>query len=308
MNWLPVYQQPLHQQWQQSKLPHAIIFSGANGSGKQALATWLVGLLACQQPLVDQHAAIAKACGTCKACLLLTNQSHPDHQLLATEGNSIGVDDVRAVSRFFEKTAQLGQVRTLILVQAEKMTVAAANALLKTLEEPSANCFMLLLTDDASLLLPTINSRCRLIELRPQRHRLAQQTLSQTGSMVGEQLSDSAGFIELQQTLMLFLTAGQGMMILAEQLNTQSEAFAWLESIFAQWHKQKYQWLPIPSAMAPFLAEMSAETLWHCYQQIISTTKQIKQYNQTNREMVIEQLLAQLAQIIRANAKAIGCH
>jgi len=162
----------LSRQYQQKTLPHAIIIQGVEGAGKDVLAKWLIDLLLCQQPMLltsnsPGENAISHACGQCKACLLRKSHSYPDHLHLTSENKTLGVDDVRRGNAFLEKTAHLGLVKTILVPQAQIMTVAAANALLKTLEEPSANSFIVLLTDELEALLPTIVSRCAVYAIRP---------------------------------------------------------------------------------------------------------------------------------------------
>ena len=171
------HQQVLVQQYLTNTLPHAILINGAVGSGKLKLAQWLVELLSCQtlQKEFEQKysstmtiPAELSACGQCKTCLLSRNQSYPDHLLLDLVGLSIGIDEIRHANNFLEKTAHLGKFKTILIPQAELMTVAAANALLKTLEEPNPNSVILLITHDIELLLPTIISRCRLLTMKGQ--------------------------------------------------------------------------------------------------------------------------------------------
>lgn len=136
------------------RLGHAWLLLGDEGLGKEQLADALAALHLCQHPTADG------ACGQCHACQLLDKSHHPDFNRIGREGKSIGVDPVREVCRRLNESAQLGLGKVLIVEQAERMTEAAANALLKTLEEPPGNSLIVLLTSQASRLLPTILSRC----------------------------------------------------------------------------------------------------------------------------------------------------
>ncbi len=148
--------------WQQlagrTQHAHAYLLHGAAGIGKRALAERLAAYLLCQQP-----SALA-ACGQCKACHLLTVGSHPDRFELKPSGDkkSVGVDDVRELIAFVSKTAQLAGRKVVLIAEppAEDMTLAASNALLKSLEEPSGDTVLLLVSHQPSRLLPTIKSRC----------------------------------------------------------------------------------------------------------------------------------------------------
>jgi len=135
---------------------HAYLLHGPAGIGKRLLAEQLMALLLCQRP-VD-----ARACGECKACQLLAAQTHPDHYVLEPEevDKAIRVDQVRDLVGFVTQTAQLGGRKVILLEPAEAMNLNAANALLKSLEEPSGDTVLLLISHQPSRLLPTIKSRC----------------------------------------------------------------------------------------------------------------------------------------------------
>lgn len=135
---------------------HAYLLQGPAGIGKRVLADQLAALLLCQQP--DTH----RACGACKACHLLAAATHPDLYVLQPEevDKAIKVDQVRALVDFVVQTAHLGGRKVVVVEPAEAMNPNAANALLKSLEEPAGNTVMLLVSHQPSRLLPTIKSRC----------------------------------------------------------------------------------------------------------------------------------------------------
>ncbi|MCQ4347860.1 DNA polymerase III subunit delta' [Pseudomonas stutzeri] len=135
---------------------HAYLLHGPTGIGKRALAERLTRLLLCAAPQDDE------ACGRCKACLLLHAGTHPDYfELLPEEPDKpIKVDQVRELVEFVARTAQLGGRKLVVLEPAEAMNLNAANALLKSLEEPSGDTVLLLVSHQPSRLLPTIRSRC----------------------------------------------------------------------------------------------------------------------------------------------------
>ena len=135
---------------------HAYLLHGPQGIGKRALAERLMALLLCQRP------ANLQACGQCKSCMLLAAGSHPDNYVLEPEeaDKPIKVDQVRDLVSFVVQTAQLGGRKVVLIEPVEAMNINAANALLKSLEEPSGNTVLLLVSHQPSRLLPTIKSRC----------------------------------------------------------------------------------------------------------------------------------------------------
>ncbi|WP_375739630.1 DNA polymerase III subunit delta' [Pseudomonas boanensis] len=135
---------------------HAYLLHGPAGIGKRAMAERLMAFLLCQSP--DR----LQACGRCKACMLLSAGTHPDAFVLEPEeaDKAIRVDQVRELVGFVVQTAQLGGRKVVLLEPAEAMNLNAANALLKSLEEPSGDTVLLLISHQPSRLLPTIKSRC----------------------------------------------------------------------------------------------------------------------------------------------------
>ncbi|MBB2496389.1 DNA polymerase III subunit delta' [Aquipseudomonas ullengensis] len=146
--------------WQQmagrTQHAHAYLLHGPAGIGKRALAERLMARLLCQRPNgLD-------ACGECKACHLLAAGTHPDNFVLEPEeaDKAIKVDQVRELVNFVVQTAQLGGRKVVLLEPVEAMNINAANALLKSLEEPAGNTVLLLVSHQPSRLLPTVKSRC----------------------------------------------------------------------------------------------------------------------------------------------------
>lgn len=151
------WQQALWQQLaRRQQHAHAYLLHGPAGIGKRALAERLAALLLCAAPTAEG------ACGGCKACLLLRAGTHPDFFDLQPEEQDkpIKVDQVRELVDFVAQTAQLGGRKLVLLEPAEAMNLNAANALLKSLEEPSGDTVLLLVSHQPSRLLPTIRSRC----------------------------------------------------------------------------------------------------------------------------------------------------
>ncbi len=153
----------LHTMNRVQKLPHALLLSGASGLGKARLAaSFAMGLLCrCTPP---------EACGHCESCKWVLGNAHGDLRWIAPEEGkrAIGVEAIRDAVGFMQKTPAYGSYKILVISPAEAMTPAAANALLKTLEEPPGQALLMLLSDQPGSLLPTVRSRCQaLVMHRP---------------------------------------------------------------------------------------------------------------------------------------------
>lgn len=144
------------------KVSHAYIFNGEKGSGKKTIAKMFAKALQCQ-------GEGEKPCGTCQSCLQVQSGNHPDiKELTHDKPNSIGVDDVREqIVEDVGVRPYSSPYKIYIITDAEKMTAQAQNALLKTIEEPPAYVIVMILTANASALLPTISSRCVTLNMKP---------------------------------------------------------------------------------------------------------------------------------------------
>ena len=313
-SWLQQNQQLLSQQFSHNTLPHAIIINGVAGAGKLKLAQWLLHLLSCQQPQSIGHEAeqTLQNCGQCKACLLVKSNTYPDHLNLVAEKNSLGVDDIRRANSFLQKTAHLGQFKTVLIDNAPSMTVAAANALLKTLEEPSANSVIVLLTNDLEILLPTIVSRCRVLNIRPDVGQALLQSMSTQTLANNADTELNKNFVNLTQlpeltdqvtnkafqsfkTCYLNYLDGQPVEAqLLQQLLENEHALRWLEQVTVNLLRAQF----LASSNVAAQSALSAELLKKVYKIIINGCKIIKSYTQANHQFVCEQLIMAISEVI----------
>lgn len=187
------------------RLPHAILFYGPEGIGKSEFATHFAQALLCEQPDADGH-----ACGQCASCGWFAQYSHPDYRRVRPEAldddasdeegaadaedetpkaaksarapsREIKIDQIRALADFMNISTHRQGRRVVLLYPAEALNAAAANALLKTLEEPPADTVFLLVTNSLDRLLPTILSRCRKFPLSIPSHEQALAWLKDQG-------------------------------------------------------------------------------------------------------------------------------
>ncbi len=144
-----------------ARLPHALLLRGPEGVGKYRFARRMVSALLCERQEFE-----TRPCGDCRGCHLVAADSHPDlHALAPPEGkHQIGIDQVRSLIERIGLTPQYGGCKTVIVSPAERMTRAAANTLLKTLEEPPGDALFVLVAHRAGALPATIRSRCQIVD------------------------------------------------------------------------------------------------------------------------------------------------
>lgn len=173
---------------ERERLPHALLLTGPAGIGKLRFAERLANLLLCETP------GSAEPCGECEGCRWFAAGNHPDYRLLTPaeaeedeDGKTkrkqpvIPVDAVRELEDFVNLTSHRRGVRVTVVAPAETMNVAAANAFLKTLEEPPAGAVFILVAHHWRRLLPTIRSRCRQFPLSLPDHHAAESWLAAEG-------------------------------------------------------------------------------------------------------------------------------
>lgn len=172
--WIDLYQ--LHHT---NRLPHALLFTGQAGLGKYVLAVQFSKTLLCKAKKNP-----ANACHTCKNCLLVDAQTHPDLTCLVPEkaAKHIKIEQIRHIIQHSNQTTQ-SDYKIIVINPAESLSVGASNALLKNLEEPTDRTLFILISDKPGLLLPTIRSRCQFIRFTP-------PSLSLGKHWVREQLTD----------------------------------------------------------------------------------------------------------------------
>jgi DNA polymerase III subunit delta' len=161
-------------------MTHAWLFTGPPGSGRSNAARAFAAALQCEQA----------GCGACNACRTALSGAHPDVALIATEGLSIGVDQVRDLVRDAALAPASGRWQVIVVEDADRLTEDAADALLKSLEEPATRTVWMLCAPTPEDVLATIRSRCRHVVLRTPPTEAVARLLTDAG--VSEELAWSA--------------------------------------------------------------------------------------------------------------------
>jgi len=204
--WLTPLWQQLSAQIQQQRLPHAMLFNGPQGVGKTRLAQALASALLCQTPVSEADATgqqvAGQACGHCESCQLLAAGTHPDfYPLQPTPPKtsksrnpvlSIRIDTIRDLCSRLSQTSQLNGYRIVVIQRADKMNTAAANSLLKTLEEPGENTLLILISAVPGRLPVTIRSRCQSLGFRSPNYAQVEPWLMRVGQFSHSQACQQA--------------------------------------------------------------------------------------------------------------------
>ena len=152
----------LKQALAQNRLGHSYLFSGIDGAGKKTLALELAKVLNCEK--VDE---IKDSCDECPVCLKIKRHNHPDIFLVEAEGQFIRIAAIREIQEQMTFRPMEGRKRVYVIDNADRMNEQAANALLKTLEEPTPANILILVTAKPYTLPSTIISRCRHMRFNP---------------------------------------------------------------------------------------------------------------------------------------------
>ncbi|MBP2656574.1 MAG: polymerase delta prime subunit [Firmicutes bacterium] len=143
------------------RVPHALLFTGPSGVGKMLTARIFATAMLCEGN------DLSKPCGRCLACQKVLNDTHPDLVVIANDGASIKIDQVRALQHEVALAPYHGGRRVFILEAVEGLTAQAANSLLKILEEPPESAMFIMTAAQPHAILPTVLSRCRVISFKP---------------------------------------------------------------------------------------------------------------------------------------------
>ncbi len=145
---------------EKNRIPNSLLFCGPEGVGKKKIALVLAKALNCQQKRAD-------ACEVCPTCLAINNRNLPDVIEISPEGSVIKIDQMRFLKQMAYLKPMTQDKRVFIVDEIEKLTEEASNSLLKILEEPPLFSHIILITSNPYLVLPTIKSRCQILQFSP---------------------------------------------------------------------------------------------------------------------------------------------
>jgi len=297
--WQSASWQRFTQQYQQQRVPHAVILTGVSGLGQSALAEQMAMLVLCE--VQDATAP----CGQCHSCQLFLVGNHPDHTLISPEetGNQIKIEQIRELKHKQILTANVSQWKTAILTPAESMNINASNSLLKLLEEPQQNTFLILITAETAHLPITILSRCQKVPL----------TLPSSGTAIAW-IQDQGNFEKIEITRALTMAKSAPLAALSllsdgslDYLEQVSRDFTTLlqhkanpVQLAQQW--QEYDLKLILDYLRLRLKERIVDNTkhqnlrsnrqnWQIYDCIIKTIKLLSSSNNINKVLLIEQFM-----------------
>lgn len=185
------------------RVAHAYLFSGPTGVGKKTAASALCQAFNCKEmELVG--------CGVCSSCSRIQRGLHPDFVVIEPEKNKIVVKQIRELTKRAELGPFEGSALVIVLAPADAMNISAANALLKTLEEPRPNVYFVLTTAAAHALPATIRSRCQMLRFGPVEDSLVKKVVVERTALEKERAGLVARMAEGSLSRALFLGEEKG--------------------------------------------------------------------------------------------------
>ncbi|MBM7601318.1 DNA polymerase-3 subunit delta' [Virgibacillus halotolerans] len=157
------------------RISHAYLLQGERGTGKEAIALLITKGLFCE------HKQGIEPCQECNACKRIASGNHPDVHWIIPDGQSIKIEQIRNLQREFTYSGLESNKKVYIIKGADTLTLNAANRILKFLEEPSKQTIAIMLTENSQSIIPTIRSRCQVIDLQPLNPVLFEQQLTEQG-------------------------------------------------------------------------------------------------------------------------------
>ena len=179
------------------RISHAYLIQGERGTGKEDIALLLAKTLFCQ------YKTDVEPCQSCHTCRRIESRNHPDVHWIIPEGQSIKMDQIEKLQKEFIYSGLESNQKVYIISHAETLTLNAANRILKFLEEPSQKTTAIMLTENSQAIIPTIRSRCQVIDLKPLNQMLFRDQLKKNGMSDSNALLISALTNNLDEALLL---------------------------------------------------------------------------------------------------------
>jgi DNA polymerase-3 subunit delta' len=173
--WLEPFWERLTEAHRRHRLPHALLLTGQEGTGKTLFAEELAHFLLCEHPIDERS-----PCRHCTGCTLFAAGSNPDYFRLAPAEDSrvIKIDQIRELTEKLSLSSHGTGYKVAVLLPADALNINAANSLLKTLEEPSDNTVLVLVSAHPSRLPATIRSRCQEVRIQANDRESAKRWLA----------------------------------------------------------------------------------------------------------------------------------
>ena len=320
-----------------ARLPHALLIHGPEGIGKSVFGTALAHALLCESPT-----GVA-ACGKCSACLWLEAGNHPDLRVLEPAGPEttdtdeqtapakgsahIVIEQVRELADFINISSHRGGAKIVLIRPAEALNVNAANALLKSLEEPPAGVFFILISHRLHFLPATIRSRCRHIPLASPESGAAAEWLSAQGvrdpqlalahtgnaAVLAHELSQRSYWTEREGFLSALSARNLDPIAMTEQINdfALGDVLSWLQKwtfdLVLQRSAGKVRYNPDHGKIIAALAQRINPVTMLRYHRALLQTQRIV-HHPLNPRLLLEQLLIDYRNALNAPSQAGHAH
>ncbi|HLS06396.1 MAG TPA: DNA polymerase III subunit delta' [Bacillota bacterium] len=316
----PIAGEILMNSFKKNRLSHAYLIQGGQGTGKRTLARLMAQTIFCEQKTA------VEPCQTCRNCKRIKSGNFPDLHWIKRDGLSIKNEQIKQLQREFTYSSFESGRKVYVIEDAHTLTVNASNRILKFLEEPTSDHVAIILTENSQSIIPTIRSRCQMIDLKPLSQEHFQTKLRENGINPQNTRLISQLTTDLQEAFQLnedkwFAQARKLMLQLIQvYITNPDDAFLllhddWLEH-FQKRHEQErgldlliiafkdiiYFHIDDPKSMVVFSADdpllkrammtFSYERLLNILQALLHAQQQIRQ--NVHPTLVMEQLTLQI--------------
>jgi DNA polymerase III subunit delta' len=317
------------------RLAHAYLFHGEAAIGKRTTAVYFAQALNCERASSNHG---LDACGSCRSCQQIEARTHPDYFVIEPDNEmatpQIKIEQVREIEQQVIYRPLLGERKICLIDEADRMTIGAANALLKTLEEPPDHSFFILITSRPAALPITIRSRCQSVRFATPARTDVEAALILKREMplddarflamisegrIGEALSTDLKSIRSQQQELLALVSPNSLrsvtniLTVAESLtkaDRAAEILSWLarwirDLIIIQIGGDRHQLLHLDAlpTLEAYARQANTDLLLDLLQDIEKTERQATRH--LNLHMALENILLRLREAVAASSTAV---